>query len=142
MSFGFQSIEHAFASVAKAIGKGFQDVVKEVPVIQKVAAEVQPVVQVVLADLCPPAVAVENAGYAALAKFLAAIDKTAADGQQLTPANVLSNVTLVDSEIQDIKAVGTTVKQGLVDIGVIKSTAQTLVSPTLATAPATPAPAA
>ena len=136
MSFGFLSIEHAFASVAKWIGKGFQDVEKEIPMIEKVAAEVQPVVQVFLADLCPPAVAVENAGYSALSKFLAAIDKAAADGQQLTPANVLKNVSLVDSEIQDIKAVGTIVKQGLVDIGVITSTAQTLAAPTTTAAKA------
>lgn len=136
MSFGFASIEHAFASVGKAIGKGFQEVIGEVPKIEKVAAEIQPIVQVMVADLCPPAVAVENAAYNALAKFLAAIDKTAADGSQLTAANVLANVSLVDGEIQDIKNVGTVVKQGLVDIGVIKTTSQTLAP--VAAAPVVP----
>ena len=82
-----------------------------------------------VANLCPPATAVENAAYSALAKFFAAIDKTEADGQQITAANVLSNVSLVDTEIQDIKSVGTVVKQGLVDVGVIKSTAQVLAGP-------------
>lgn len=117
MSFGFKSIEHALATVARDIAKGTAFILKE-------AAITEPVVEGITALLDPPAVVVERAAYSALASILGAVNKANTDATGAVTAKGL-NVSLDVEAVADFKAVFALCQQELIALGVIKATTPT-----------------
>lgn len=114
MAFGFKSIEHALATVATDIAKGFKFVVKEAPVVE-------PVVEGITAVLDPPAVAVERAAFSVLGTVLAGVQQAATDTSGAVAAKGLS-VSFDQATVADLKAVLATCESALVSLGVLKAT--------------------
>lgn len=119
MGFGFKSIEHAFATIARDIAKGIA--------VLQVA---EPIVEGVTAILDPPAVVIERGAFAALGKIAGAIHQTAVDGQLVVQAKGL-DVHLDEQEAADFLQVWQLLQSGLVDMKVIKAA---VASPTPAAA--------
>ena len=111
--FGFTSMAHALATVARDTAKSFRYVAKEAPVLE-------PVVEGVTAVLDPPALVAERAAFSVLGTVLAQIQQASTDTQAAVAAKGLT-VTLDQATIADLKDLLETCEGVLVSLGVLKA---------------------
>ncbi len=96
MGFGFSSIEHAFASLAKDTVKG----ANLLSVVTSRISEASPEIEAVTEAIYPPAVLIERAAFA----LLGSATKSAEDIKDATKAKGL-NLSLDEQSIRELQAI-------------------------------------